>query len=109
MHKRNSLLWLATCVVLTSLGGCGTAEPPVIESLVVAIDAHNNCAMADQPVECSGVAAAIRTRYPTSRPRVDICLDKQSRYEAAVEVMNSVSEAGFTVGNFACESSPAGT
>ena len=48
------------------------------------------------------VAEVIKTRYPTSKPRVDICLDKQARYEAAVEVMNSVNAAGLTVGNFDC-------
>lgn len=39
--------------------------------------------------------------------RVDICLDKQSRYQAAAEVMKSVSDAGFAVGNFHCGTPPA--
>ena len=78
-------------------------EPPrIVNELSVSIDAANNCALEDTPVPCKQVAEAIKTRYPTSKPRVDICLDKQARYEAAVEVMNSVSAAGLTVGNFFC-------
>lgn len=66
-----------------------------------------NCSLENKSIECSGVAAAIRAQYPTSKPRVDICLDKQSRYEAAAEVMKSVSDAGFAVGNFHCGTPPA--
>lgn len=79
-------------------------EPPkVVNQLSVSIDAANNCSLEDQPLQCEQVADVIKTRYPTSKPRVDICLDKHARYEAAVEVMNSVSAAGFTVGSFDCE------
>ena len=70
--------------------------------LSVSIDAANNCSLEDKPVECTQVAEVIKRAYPTSKPRVDICLDKEARYEAAVEVMNSVSAAGFTVGSFDC-------
>jgi len=79
-------------------------EPPkVVDQLSVSIDAANNCSLENQPLQCEQVADVIKTRYPTSKPRVDICMDKQARYEAAVEVMNSVSAAGFTVGSFDCK------
>ena len=61
-----------------------------------------NCSLENKSIECSGVAVAIRAQFPISKPRVDICLDKQSRYEAAAEVMKSVSDAGFALGNFHC-------
>jgi biopolymer transport protein ExbD len=97
-------LWLAALGVLQ---GCSSGEPPppVVTELSIAIDADNACRLEGKPVECAQVATVIKTRYPTSRPRVDICLDKQARYEAAVEVMNSVSAAGFPVGNFDCRAS----
>jgi biopolymer transport protein ExbD len=82
--------------------GSGAPEPKVVDALLISIDADNNCVLEDTSVDCGAVAAAIRAQYPTSKPRVDICLDKQSRYEAAVEVMKSVSDAGFAVGNFHC-------
>ena len=66
-----------------------------------------NCLLENKSIEYSGVAAAIRAQYPTSNPRVDICLDKQSRYEAAAEIMKSVGAAGFAVGNFPCGTPPA--
>lgn len=66
-----------------------------------------NSSLDTKSIECSGVAATIRAQYPTSKPRVDICLDKQSRYQAAAEVMKSVSDAGFAVGNFHCGTPPA--
>jgi len=53
------------------------------------------------------VAAAIRAQYPTSKARVDLCLDKESGYEAAADIMKSVSDAGFAVGNFHCGTPPA--
>jgi biopolymer transport protein ExbD len=92
---------LVSCAAF-AMSGCGKSGPPVVEYLVVSIDARNNCSMADQPVECARAAAAIQSRYPTSKPRVDICLHKESRFEAAVEVMNSIRDAGLTVGSFAC-------
>ena len=91
--------------LLIALAGCSSDEPPpvaVVNELSITIDADNNCALEKTRIECRQVAAVIKTRYPTSKPRVDICLDKQARYEAAVEVMNSVSAAGFPVGNFDC-------
>lgn len=97
--KPAALLLLAWTV---GIAGCGSSEPPQVSVLSVAIDADNNCTLEQTRIECQQVAAVIRTRYPTSKPRVDICLDKQARYEAAVEVMNSVSAAGFPVGNFDC-------
>lgn len=92
---------LAAC-----LAGCSPdqPEPPkMISELSVSIDAANNCSLEGTAVQCKQIAAVIKTRYPTSKPRVDICMDKDSRYEAAVEVMNSVSAAGLTVGSFDCE------
>jgi hypothetical protein len=41
-------------------------------------------------------------KYPTSHPRVDLCVDKTSRYEASAEVMKSVTDGGLTVGKFDC-------
>ncbi|HET9864443.1 MAG TPA: hypothetical protein VFP37_13440 [Steroidobacteraceae bacterium] len=91
--------------VLTAMTGCSREEsaPPVVTELAVTIDANNNCTLEAKSVECAQVASVIRSRYPTSKPRVDICLDKGTRYEAALEVMNSVTEAGFAVGNFHCK------
>jgi len=88
----------------TLLAGCGSSEPPprAVEALQVSIDAANNCALENQAVECREVAAAIRARYPASTPRVDICLDKRTRFEAATEVMQSIEAAGFKVGRFDC-------
>ena len=97
---------LLAIAILAGLVACSSdqPEPPkVVNQLSVSIDAANNCALEDTPVQCKQIADVIKTRYPTSKPRVDICLDKQARYEAAVEVMNSVSAAGFAVGNFECE------
>jgi len=92
--------------LLAALAGCSAGEAPaaaVVDALSISIDADNNCTLEKTRVECRRVAAVIKTRYPTSKPRVDICLDKQARYEAAVEVMNSISAAGFPVGNFDCK------
>jgi biopolymer transport protein ExbD len=103
-HMKQAACILAAPLVL--LVGCGSSEPPpvaVVNELSITIDANNNCTLEKTRVECRHVAAVIKTRYPTSKPRVDICLDKQARYEAAVEVMNSVSAAGFPVGNFDCK------
>jgi len=94
---------MATCVGLVACSSDQPEPPKIVNELSVSIDAANNCALENTPVQCKQVAEVIKTRYPTSKPRVDICLDKQARYEAAVEVMNSVSAAGFAVGNFECE------
>ena len=96
---------LATLSLLAAgLSSCSSDEPRpvVVDRLSIAIDAHNDCMLEKTRIECRQVAAAIRTRYPTSSPRVDICLDRNARYEAAVEVMNSVGAAGFPVGEFKC-------
>jgi biopolymer transport protein ExbD len=91
---------------LATFAGCSSDAPPKeVRVLAVSIDAANNCSLENTPVQCKELAAVIKTRYPTSKPRVDICMDKDSRYEAAVEVMNAVSAAGFTVGSFDCKSS----
>ena len=95
------------CGAALCLVACSRDEPRVIDALTVSIDADNNCSMESKPVECAQVASVIRERYPTSKPRVDICLQKETRYEAATEVMQSVSAAGFTVGNFDCGKTPA--
>jgi len=91
------------------LQGCGTdaPEPPkVVDALLVSIDAGNNCSLEAKPVECASVASTIRARYPTSKPRVDICLARETRYEAAAEVMKSVTDAGFAVGSVDCGKAP---
>jgi biopolymer transport protein ExbD len=100
--KRAALMALAV-----SLAACGK-QPPAVTRLEVAIDSANNCSLEKQPVDCQEVAAAIKARYPTSKPRVDICVDKQTRAEAALEVMNSVGAAGFPVGEFACGKAASG-
>jgi biopolymer transport protein ExbD len=95
---------IAFALLVAGLCACSTDQPPpVVHELSIAIDANNNCTLEKTRIECRAVAAVIKARYPTSNPRVDICLDKQARYEAAVEVMNSVSAAGLTVGNFDCK------
>ncbi len=99
---RNTVM---ACGLAALLVGCGSAEPPaplVVESLRVSIDAANNCSLEDKAVECRDVASVIRARYPTSTPRVDICVAKQTRFEAATEVMQSIEAAGFKVGSFEC-------
>src|SRR4051812_45019933 len=76
-----------------ALAGCGSRQPPppaTVEVLQVSIDAANNCELQGKAVECREVATAIKARYPTSKPRVDVCLDKRSRFEAATEVMQSI-------------------
>jgi biopolymer transport protein ExbD len=88
------------------MAGCGREEarpPPAVTELAVTIDANNNCTLEAKSVACAEVANAIHARYPTSTPRVDICLDKGTRYEAALEVMNSVTAAGLVVGSFDCK------
>jgi biopolymer transport protein ExbD len=96
---------LSVLLVAVLLAACSSADPPppVIAALTVGIDAGNNCSLEQKPVACAEVASVIKSRYPTSKPRVDICLDKDTRYEAAVEVMNSVTDAGFAFGAFACD------
>ena len=104
-------LLMAACATVAALDGCGSKEPPappVVQSLLVSIDAGNNCSLEHQAVECRAVAATIHARYPTSSPRVDICLDKQTRFEAATEVMQSIEASGFKVGSFECATPAAG-
>ena len=102
----NAALKLFAIAILQVIAACSPDEPPapaVVDELSISIDANNNCTLEKTRIECRQVAAVIKTRYPTSKPRVDICLDKQARYEAAVEVMKSVSAAGFAVGTFDCK------
>jgi len=96
---------IALPLLAAGLVACSSDEPPpprVVSQLSISIDANNDCALGMTRIECRQVAAVIKTRYPTSKPRVDICLDKSARYEAAMEVMNSVGAAGFPVGEFKC-------
>jgi len=102
---------MAACASFAALTGCDSKQPPtprVVRALLVSIDAGNNCSLEHQAVECREVAALIQSRYPTSNPRVDICLDKQTRFEAATEVMQSIEAAGFKVGSFECATPAAG-
>ena len=108
---KNSPTWFRTfvaagaLVTTVALAACSSDEPEpprVVTELTVSIDADSNCSLENAPVHCGRVAAVIGTRYPTSNPRVDVCLDKAARYEAAVEVMNSVNAAGLAVGEFKC-------
>jgi biopolymer transport protein ExbD len=91
-------------VALAGLAACSQKEPPppLVEAVLVSIDANNDCSMAGRAVECRNVAAVIHVKYPTSHPRVDLCVDKTSRYEASAEVMKSVTDGGLTVGKFDC-------
>jgi biopolymer transport protein ExbD len=98
---------LATGLVLQGCGADAPEAPKVVDALQVTIDSGNNCSLEAKPVECASVANIIHARYPTSKPRVDICLAKETRYEAAAEVMKSVTDAGLTVGNFECAKKPA--
>jgi biopolymer transport protein ExbD len=93
-------------VVALALAAC-SREPPVVHEMRVSIDASNDCFLDEQPVACQDVAAAIKTKYPTSTPRVDICLAKETRFEAATEVVRSVEAAGFPVGTMDCSKPPA--
>jgi len=105
--KSNVVVTMGFALLLQACGG-GPPEPPkAVASLLVSIDAANNCTLEEKPVECAAVATVIRSRYPTSKPRIDICLAKETRFEAASEVMKSVTDAGFTVGSFACGKAPA--
>jgi len=85
------------------LSAACSRQPPVVDALTVSIGADNSCSMEDKPVECANVAGVIRERYPTSKPRVDICLAPGARYEAALEVTQSVTSAGFSVGSMDCK------
>jgi biopolymer transport protein ExbD len=103
-----SIVWSAGLLVLAASGlAACSREPPVVHELRVSIDAANNCVLDEEPVDCAGVAAAIKAKYPTSTPRVDICLAKETRFEAATEVMKSVEAAGFPVGTLDCASAAA--
>jgi len=99
---------VCVCVGASLLASACSRQPPVVDLLTVSIDADNNCSFEDKRVECASVASIIRERYPASKPRVDICLAKEARYEAAVEVMQAVTEAGFTVGSMDCKPSVPG-
>jgi len=92
---------LLASLAMLSLAGC-SREAPVVHEMRVSIDAANECSMEDKPIACRDVAAAIKAKYPTSTPRVDICLAKETRFEAATEVMQSVEAAGFPVGTLDC-------
>lgn len=109
--KRAALAAVAGIAVMVVVG-CSRDQPEpatqVVTQLEVTIDAANNCSLESKPVSCQQVAAVIRTRYPTSKPRIFICVDKQTRAEAALEVMNSVNAAGFPVANFECGKAASG-
>ena len=98
---------IALIAVSSTLGACSRSPPapPVADRLEVSIDAANNCSMSAKAVDCRDVANLIHAQYPTSKPRVDICLDRQTRFEAAAEVMKSVADAGFAVGTLDCKKS----
>ena len=98
---------IAACLLLAGCGRAAPQRPAVVDFVLVSIDADNNCSMAGRPVECGNVAAAIRARYPGSHPRVDICLEQASRYEASVEVMRSLKDGAMPLGDFSCDKAPA--
>ena len=92
--------------VAICLAACSADESAptarVVTQLEVSIDAANNCSLEDKPVICQQVAAVIKTRYPASKPHIFICVDKQTRAEAALEVLNSINAAGFPPADFEC-------
>jgi biopolymer transport protein ExbD len=102
MNPASKLAAVVTVLVIAACSRDELPAPPVVSALAISIDANNECTLEKTRVECRQVAQLIKTRYPTSTPRIDICLDKQARYEAAVEVMNAVTAAGFQVGTFDC-------
>ncbi len=89
-------------ICLAACSGGETASARVVTQLEVSIDATNNCSLEDKPVVCQQVAAVIKSRYPTSKPHIFICVDKQTRAEAALEVLNSIAAAGFPPADFQC-------
>jgi biopolymer transport protein ExbD len=95
-----NLSWIAGFAFLV-VAAC-SREVPVVHEMRVTIDGANDCFMEEKPIACQDVAAAIKAKYPTSTPRVDICLAKETRFEAATEVMQSVEAAGFPVGTLDC-------
>lgn len=92
---------------LAMLAGCGPAPPPLVTEVTIHIDANNACALSGKPIECRDAAAVIRAAHPGSNPRVDVCMHADTRYEAAVEVMQSLSEAGLEAGTLDCTKPPA--
>jgi biopolymer transport protein ExbD len=94
-------------VAAALLAACGPAAPPIVTEVTLTIDAENSCALGGKPIECRAAAAAIREAHPGSTPRVDICMHAGTRYEAAVEVMQSLSEAGLETGALDCGKPPA--
>jgi len=114
MIRRNRApLLLVGVTMAASLAACSADEPApppprVVTQIEISIDAGNNCSLESKPVICQQVAEVIKTRYPTSKPRIFICLDKNTRAEAAFEVLNSVNAAGFPVGEFECRKAASG-
>lgn len=104
---RAMLASFAGCLVACSAGDPASPVREVTQ-LEVTIDAANNCSLEDKPVSCQQVAAVIKTRYPTSKPRVFICVDKQTRAEAALEVLNSVAASGLPAADFGCGKAASG-
>lgn len=98
---RALLVSVAVCLAACSAGDPATPVR-VVTHLEVIIDADNNCSLENMPVPCQQVATVIKTRYPTSKPHIFICVDKQTRAEAALEVLNAVDAAGFPAADFQC-------
>jgi biopolymer transport protein ExbD len=92
--------------MVAGLSACSAGDPApparVVTQLEVSIDAANNCSLENKPVSCQQVAAVIKTRYPTSKPHIFICVDKQTSAGAALEVLNAVNAAGFPAADFQC-------
>lgn len=86
------------------LAAC-SREPPKSGEMRVSIHADNHCTLEDQRVDCAGIAAKIREKYPASSPRIDVCLDQETRFEVATGVIRAVEAAGFPVGTLDCTKS----
>jgi biopolymer transport protein ExbD len=70
---------------------------------VQAMDSNSDCSMEGKPLECRNAPAIIRAKYPNSQPRVDLCIDKTSRYEATAEIMKALQDGQMLLGTFRCE------
>jgi len=101
IHARMACLAIAASL-LASACSQDPPQPKVITEIVVDIKADNSCKLEEAAVDCADVGKTILGKYPTSKPRVDICLEKEARYEAALEVLDSLSRSGLTSGTLDC-------
>jgi len=87
---------------------CSQDPPPprVVTELVITAKLDSSCRLDNKPVACMDVGTLIRGWFPTSKPRVDICMEPESRFELALEIIASLEKAGLTVGDMVCNKPP---